>query len=123
MNILETKDLKHSFGPLKVLFGVDLQIAEGERHAVIGPNGAGKTTLFNTITGTYTPDQRQGVFQGKGHYRFWAAQAGADRHRALVSDYQHLYESDGVSEHPPGDIWRKKGSASICFDAWIRCGK
>jgi len=64
MNILETKDLQHSFGGLKVLFGVDLQIAEGERHAVIGPNGAGKTTLFNTITGTYHPTKGKVFFKG-----------------------------------------------------------
>jgi branched-chain amino acid transport system ATP-binding protein len=40
MNILETKDLFHDFGGLQVLFGVNLQIKQGERHAVIGPNGA-----------------------------------------------------------------------------------
>lgn len=57
MNILETKDLKHDFNGMKVLFGVDLQVKEGERHAVIGPNGAGKTTLFNIITGMYRPSQ------------------------------------------------------------------
>jgi branched-chain amino acid transport system ATP-binding protein len=65
MNILETKDLKHSFGSLAVLSGVDLQIEEGERHAVIGPNGAGKTTLFNTITGTYRPTSGKVFFKGK----------------------------------------------------------
>ncbi len=65
MNILETRDLQHSFGGLKVLFGVNLQVKEGERHAVIGPNGAGKTTLFNTITGTYQPTHGQVLFKEK----------------------------------------------------------
>lgn len=64
-NILETKNLHHSFGSLKVLFGVDLQIREGERHAVIGPNGAGKTTLFNVITGTYYPTKGHVFFKEK----------------------------------------------------------
>ena len=41
MNILETKDLYHDFSGLKVLFDVNLQVIEGERHAIIGPNGAG----------------------------------------------------------------------------------
>ena len=104
MNILETKDLQHSFGSLKVLFGVDLQITEGERHAVIGPNGAGKTTLFNTITGTYYPTKGESVFQGERHYGFSAAQAGADRDWAVVPDYEHVYEPDGVSEHSVGDF-------------------
>ena len=50
---------------MKVLFDVNLQVQEGERHAVIGPNGAGKTTLFNVITGTYHPSRGQVFFKGK----------------------------------------------------------
>jgi len=65
MNILETKGLYHDFKGLKVLFDVNLQVQEGERHAVIGPNGAGKTTLFNVITGTYHPSRGQVFFKGK----------------------------------------------------------
>ena len=65
MDILETKSLSHDFGGLQVLTDVNLQIREGERHAIIGPNGAGKTTLFNTITGTYTPSQGGIYFKGK----------------------------------------------------------
>ncbi len=65
MNILETKDLYHDFSGLKVLFHINLEVAEGERHVIIGPNGAGKTTLFNTITGTYRPSGGRVFFKGK----------------------------------------------------------
>jgi branched-chain amino acid transport system ATP-binding protein len=65
MNILETKDVFHDFSGLKVLFGVNLQVEEGERHAVIGPNGAGKTTLFNVINGAYKPRRGKVFFKGK----------------------------------------------------------
>lgn len=65
MNILETKGLFHEFRGLEVLFDVNLQVEEGERHALIGPNGAGKTTLFNVITGTYQPTRGQVLFKGK----------------------------------------------------------
>lgn len=65
MNILETKDLHKDFNGLQILFGVNLQIGQGERHAIIGPNGAGKTTLFNVITGTYKPSKGQVIFNGK----------------------------------------------------------
>ena len=93
MNILETKDLQHSFGQLKVLFGVDLQIAEGERHAVIGPNGAGKTTLFNTITGTYYPTKGKVFFKGKditGFPPHKLARIGIGRSFQITSTFTNL---------------------------------
>jgi len=65
MNILETKALYHDFSGLEVLFDVNLEVNEGERHAIIGPNGAGKTTLFNVITGTYVPSRGEVFFKGK----------------------------------------------------------
>jgi branched-chain amino acid transport system ATP-binding protein len=65
MNILETKGLYHDFGGLEVLFNVNLEIEEGERHAIIGPNGAGKTTLFNAITGTFKPSNGRVFFKGE----------------------------------------------------------
>lgn len=64
MNILETKSLFHDFKGLQVLFNVNLQVGEGERHAIIGPNGAGKTTLFNVICGTYAPSSGGVFFKG-----------------------------------------------------------
>jgi len=45
MNILETKGLYHDFRGLQVLFKLNLQVEEGDRHAVIGHNGAEDTPL------------------------------------------------------------------------------
>ena len=64
MGILETKGLCHHFDGLEVLTQVNLDIQDGERHAIIGPNGAGKTTLFNVITGTYTAKEGRVLFKG-----------------------------------------------------------
>lgn len=52
---LELDGLRKSFGKTEIIRGVDLSIADGERHAIIGPNGAGKSTLFNLITGRFPP--------------------------------------------------------------------
>ncbi|GAA6189612.1 ABC transporter ATP-binding protein [Litorivita sp. NS0012-18] len=54
-NAISLQGLTKSFGPAKIIQGVDLDIKAGERHAIIGPNGAGKSTLFNLISGLYTP--------------------------------------------------------------------
>lgn len=53
--ILDASGIEMSYGPLKVLHGVSLQVAEGQTYAIIGPNGAGKTTLFKVLTGERLP--------------------------------------------------------------------
>jgi branched-chain amino acid transport system ATP-binding protein len=50
---LSLVDVRKQFGETKIIRGVTLDIAKGERHAIIGPNGAGKTTLFNLISGRF----------------------------------------------------------------------
>ena len=93
MNILETRDVQHSFGELKVLMGVNLEIEEGERHAIIGPNGAGKTTLFNTITGTFAPTSGEIFFKGKEISRakpHTLTRMGMGRSFQITSTFQKL---------------------------------
>jgi branched-chain amino acid transport system ATP-binding protein len=52
---LELCDIHKQFAAMRVLRGVSLAIAAGERHAIIGPNGAGKSTLFNLMSGADAP--------------------------------------------------------------------
>jgi branched-chain amino acid transport system ATP-binding protein len=63
--ILEIRDLHKDFSGLKVLFGINLAIERGDRHAIIGPNGAGKSTIFNMITGKYSPSRGKIFFKGQ----------------------------------------------------------
>ncbi len=65
MALLELKGVSKSFGGLKALSNVSLDLEEGEILGIIGPNGAGKTTLFNTITGFFNPDGGEIRFQGE----------------------------------------------------------
>lgn len=46
-----------SFGPLRALDDVSLEIAEGEFFGLLGPNGAGKTTLISCLAGLVRPDR------------------------------------------------------------------
>ncbi len=50
---LSLRNVGKSFGQMKIIRDVSLDIRKGERHAIIGPNGAGKTTLFNLISGRF----------------------------------------------------------------------
>ena len=63
-SILELQGIYKDFEGLEVLFGINLAIQQGERHAIIGPNGAGKSTIFNIITGKYLPSRGKVFFKG-----------------------------------------------------------
>lgn len=65
MTLLETKDLRKSFGGLVAVDGVSFAVGQGQIKALIGPNGAGKTTLFNLVTGLLRPDRGTVHFKGK----------------------------------------------------------
>src|SRR5512147_3164541 len=52
---LGIEDLNAAYGDMQALWGVSLEINEGEIVTLIGPNGAGKTTLLRTIAGLHKP--------------------------------------------------------------------
>ena len=53
--VLKTENLGISFGGLKAVQDLNLEIKKGQLYGLVGPNGAGKTTVFNMITGVYKP--------------------------------------------------------------------
>jgi len=53
--VLKTENLGISFGGLKAVQELNLEIKKGQLYGLVGPNGAGKTTVFNMITGVYKP--------------------------------------------------------------------
>jgi branched-chain amino acid transport system ATP-binding protein len=63
--LLELKGVSKAFGGLQVISNLDFHVDENEIVSVIGPNGAGKTTLFNLVTGVYTPDRGEIMFEGE----------------------------------------------------------
>jgi ABC-type branched-subunit amino acid transport system ATPase component len=46
-----------SFGGVRAIDGLDLELRPGEAHGLIGPNGSGKTTTLNVVSGFYAPQQ------------------------------------------------------------------
>ncbi len=63
--ILTSHKLTKSFGKVRAVHRLDLDVNRGEIFGIIGPNGAGKTTLFNLITGEIRPDEGEVIFDGK----------------------------------------------------------
>ncbi|MDW8467676.1 MAG: ABC transporter ATP-binding protein [Burkholderiales bacterium] len=63
--LLSAQGLRKSFGALAATDGIDLDVFEGETHAIIGPNGAGKTTLISQLSGRLRPDSGRIVFAGE----------------------------------------------------------
>ena len=56
MSLIEVKGLKKSYGDVRAVRGVDLEIAQGEIFSLLGPNGAGKTTTVEILEGFRTRD-------------------------------------------------------------------
>lgn len=57
MAMLDVTKLSISFGGLRAVDELTMQIEEGGLVGLIGPNGAGKTTVFNMLTGVYLPTE------------------------------------------------------------------
>jgi len=62
---LEVKDLETGYGKAQVLFGVNLEVEEGELVALLGANGAGKTTLLRALSGLLRPWKGSVLLGGK----------------------------------------------------------
>ena len=58
--LLEMKNITKTFPGVKALDNVNLQVEEGEIHALVGENGAGKSTLMNVLSGIYP----HGTYEG-----------------------------------------------------------
>jgi branched-chain amino acid transport system ATP-binding protein len=93
MTALELRDIHHDFSGLQVLTGIDLEVRQGERHAVIGPNGAGKSTLFNIITGRYSPRRGHVLYRGRditGAAPHRIARLGVGRSFQIINTFPRL---------------------------------
>lgn len=64
--LLEMKNITKTFPGVKALDNVNLQVEEGEIHALVGENGAGKSTLMNVLSGIYPFGSYEGDISYKG---------------------------------------------------------
>ena len=93
MAILEIKGVTKSFGGVKALEDVSVDVKENTLLGIIGPNGSGKTTLVNTMTGFVRPDHGSVLFKGKeviGLPPYKIANLGIGRAFQMVKPFFHL---------------------------------
>src|ERR1044072_1272230 len=63
--LLEVVDLSKSYGPVRAVRGLSLEVRVGEVHAICGHNGAGKSTLVKTLVGLVKPEEGVIRFAGE----------------------------------------------------------
>jgi branched-chain amino acid transport system ATP-binding protein len=96
---IRIEDLSLSFGGVKALTDINLDIREREILAIIGPNGAGKTCLLNCINGFYKPQKGEIYFEDKRITRIRpdrAARMGLARTFQNIELYSGLSALDNI---------------------------
>jgi branched-chain amino acid transport system ATP-binding protein len=63
--LMSISNLNVSYGAIRAIHGVSLEVQEGEILSIIGANGAGKTTLLKTVTGLLRPESGEIEYRGK----------------------------------------------------------
>jgi branched-chain amino acid transport system ATP-binding protein len=107
--MLGVRQLVAFYGDFQALFGIDADVAEGERIALIGSNGAGKSTFLNSIAGLMRSASDSIIFEGAPIGALGAADI-ATLGIALVPEGRRLFPSLTVEENlRMGAFNRRKG--------------
>jgi len=99
MALLEIDKLSLSFGGLRAISELDLEVSDNEIVSIIGPNGAGKSSVFNVISGVYLPtegDVRLGGQSIVGYKPHTIARKGIARTFQSLRLFQNLSVKENV---------------------------
>jgi peptide/nickel transport system ATP-binding protein len=93
--LLSVNSLNASYGPLQVLFDINLQVERGECVALVGESGSGKTTLARCIGGLHRDLEGEILLQGQP-----LAAGARGRSRAVRQQVQYVFQSPYASLNP-----------------------
>ena len=96
--MIEISGVKKSFGGVKALKSVDLQVRAGEIHAVLGENGAGKSTLMKIISGAISKDAGEIKLDGVP-VNFTSTQSAKDKGIGIIYQEFSLVPELSVAEN------------------------
>ena len=106
--MIAAQNIHKSFGDLKILKGVNLEVAEAEFVSIVGPSGAGKTTFLQILGTLDAADSGKVFFEGKDLSSLNAKEQASFRNKNLgfVFQFHHLLPEFTALEN-------------ICIPAWI----
>jgi ABC-type branched-subunit amino acid transport system ATPase component/ABC-type branched-subunit amino acid transport system permease subunit len=115
-NLLSLRSVDVSYGPVQVLFGVNLELREGETVALLGTNGAGKSTVLRAISGLVGPKHgsisHNGVdISGMAPHRIAALGIGQ------VPGGRGVFPSLTVAENLRLGLWMRRRDREYCSHA------
>jgi ABC-type sugar transport system ATPase subunit len=91
--LLALRKISKSFGPVKALTSVDLEVPAGKVTALVGDNGAGKSSLIKTVSGLWSPDGGEIIWEGKSVHLHGPRDAEA---LGITTIYQDLALADNL---------------------------
>lgn len=95
---IELKDVKKSFGPKKVLDGVNLAVPRDSSMVIIGGSGTGKSVTLKCVLGLIRPDSGEILIDGQD-----AGKAGARERDALMKKFGMLFQGGALFDSLP--VW------------------
>ncbi|MCC0029293.1 MAG: ABC transporter ATP-binding protein [Brucellaceae bacterium] len=92
--LLDVQHVSLSFGGVRAITDISLDIRKGEIRAIIGPNGAGKTSMLNVINGFYTPQEGTITYRGVERRAMKATDAAKN---GIARTFQNIALFKGMS--------------------------
>jgi len=102
--MLECQGVEVAYGPVQILFGVDMHVQENEIVALLGTNGAGKSTLLKAISGLVDPMGGRITFDGQDITHVGAVKA-ARMGIVQVPGGKAIFPTLTVAEHFKAGTW------------------
>lgn len=117
--MLKVDNLIKHFGGLVATDSLNLEVEQGELHAIIGPNGAGKTTLIHQLSGMLKPDSGSIYFDGQEISNMSASNRC---HAGMVRSYQitSIFKDFSVLDNVAMSIQAREGHS---FRFWRNADK
>src|SRR5512143_1897523 len=110
--MLQVRDLQVSYGRIRAVHDVSLELPRGEIVAVVGANGAGKSTILRAIAGLNRVDHGEILLDGEAIHRL-PAHRRVGRGMALVPEGRHIFARQTVHRNLELGAYTRRDRAEV----------